>query len=393
MSVREPQAIRLELGAAVDDLSERYAETWPGSGKRVPKVIALFGPNASGKSTVLRTLQYLAWFVRESFQFGAGSSLPFESFWDDAAYNAPIRIAIEFAGPEAFDGKADSAVWCKYRYELCLQLLDERRTVLSESLFFWPSRAKRLVRMFERGPTGDVIAGPEFRLSGHKSVLKKILRDNASVISTLAQLDHPPSRALQEAASKFVSNIFMEKVQINENLMLQFYQANPTLLEAVNRDLRRIDLGIRSMIIDQDSHGPVATFRHDGLSREVPLVLESHGTRQFLQIYPYLMQALQCGGTAVIDELDLAIHPRVLPEILRWFYSEERNPYNAQLWMTCQNASLLENLAKDEIYFCDKSSTGATSIYGLKDIQGVRRLENFYRKYMGGAYGAVPTIG
>jgi len=260
-------------------------------------------------------------------------------------------------------------------------------------LHFWPSRAKRRVRLFERDATGDVAAAQEFELASHRAVLKKILRDNASVIATLAQLDHPPSLALRQAAGKFSSNIFMEKLPINEIAMLQYYQANPIMLASVNIDLASIDLGIRSMSIVQGSNGPVATFQHEGLSRDVPLLLESHGTRQFLQIYPYLAHVLQFGGVAVIDELDLAIHPRVLPEILRWFYSPERNPKSAQLWMTCQNASLLETLTKEEIYFCEKDSTGGTSIYALKDIQGVRRVDNFYRKYMGGTYGAVPTIG
>lgn len=393
MSIRDAQTVHLDVGAAVDDFPERYAETWPRSGRRVPKVVAFFGANASGKSTVLRSLQYLAWFVRDSFQFGAGNSLPFEPFWDGDSGQTPIRLAVEFAGPESFNPNEGEAARCRYRYELYLHMIEGRRTVLSESLFFWPSRAKRLVRLFERGSSGNVAAGQEFELAGHRSVLKKILRDNASVISTLAQLDHHPSLALQQAASRFFSNIFMEKLQVDETRMLQFYQANPPLLESLNRDLPRIDLGIRSMAIASGSAGPFATFVHQGLAREVPLILESHGTRQFLQIYPYVMQALQYGGIAVIDELDLAIHPSVLPEILRWFYSASRNPYNAQLWMTCQNAALLEDLVKEEIYFCEKDATGATSVYGLKDIQGVRRVDNFYRKYMGGAYGAVPTIG
>ncbi|CAM3400566.1 ATPase AAA-type core domain-containing protein [Bordetella sputigena] len=393
MSIRDAQSVQLDVGAAVSDFPERYAETWPGSGRRVPKVVAFFGPNAAGKSTVLRSLQYLVWFVRDSFQFGAGNSLPFEPFWEETSQQMPIRLAVEFAGPESFDDAELAKAQCRYRYELRLQSRDGRRTVLSESLFFWPSRAKRLVRLFERDDSGGVAAGPEFGLSGHKSVLKKILRDNASVVSTLAQLDHAPSLALKQAAQKVFSNIFMEKVQLNESVMLQFYQANPDLLDALNRDLPRIDLGIRSMLIGQGHSGPVATFQHEGLSREVPLVLESHGTRRFLQIYPFLMQALHSGGIAVVDELDLAIHPTVLPEILRWFYSEERNPLHAQLWMTCQNAAVLEDLSKEEIYFCDKDADGATSVYGLKDIQGVRRMDNFYRKYMGGTYGAVPTIG
>ena len=83
----------------------------------------------------------------------------------------------------------------------------------------------------------------------------------------------------------------------------------------------------------------------------------------------------------------------MLPEILRWFHDRERNPRNAQLWMSCHNASLLENLTKEEVFFCQKDGKGRTQVYGLGDIEAVRRTDNYYRKYMGGAYGALPQIG
>ncbi len=83
----------------------------------------------------------------------------------------------------------------------------------------------------------------------------------------------------------------------------------------------------------------------------------------------------------------------VLPEIIRWFHDTARNPRNAQLWMTCQNASLLEELVKEEVFFCEKDSRGRTTVYGLQDVQAVRRNDNYYRKYLGGVYGAVPHLG
>ena len=139
--------------------------------------------------------------------------------------------------------------------------------------------------------------------------------------------------------------------------------------------------------------GPLAVFTHQGLAFPMPLIYESHGTRQFIKLYPFLLNALESGGIAVIDELDSAIHPLVLPEILRWFRDPTRNPHNGQLWMTCHNASLLEDLSKEEVLFCDKDEYGRTEVYGLSDIRSVRRGENYYRKYLGGSYGAVPQIG
>jgi hypothetical protein len=185
----------------------------------------------------------------------------------------------------------------------------------------------------------------------------------------------------------------MEKVDFAEDGIVRFYAEHPELVEALNREIERIDLGIKGMSIGSASNGPVARFEHEGLDRLMPMQLESHGTRQFIRIFPTLFQALTTGGVAVIDELDLAIHPIVLPEILRWFYDPVRNQQNAQLWMSCHNASLLDELIKEEVYFCEKDSRGRTRLYGLQDIQSVRRNDNFYQKYLGGVYGAVPQLG
>ncbi len=125
----------------------------------------------------------------------------------------------------------------------------------------------------------------------------------------------------------------------------------------------------------------------------MPWFLESQGTRSFIRIFPLVLLALQQGGVAIIDELDQSIHPLILPEIIRWFYDPERNPHNAQLWMSCHSASLLDDLTKEEVVFCDKDNFGRTSVYSLMDVGAVRRTDNLYKKYLGGAYGAVPQVG
>ena len=123
------------------------------------------------------------------------------------------------------------------------------------------------------------------------------------------------------------------------------------------------------------------------------LMYESHGTRQFLKLFPLISDALTTGTIAIIDEIDAAIHPMLLPEIVNWFHNPDRNPHNAQLWMSCHNVSLLEELSKEEVVFCEKDWQGRTEIFALSDIRGVRRDENYYKKYLGGVFGAVPRFG
>jgi len=63
------------------------------------------------------------------------------------------------------------------------------------------------------------------------------------------------------------------------------------------------------------------------------------------------------------------------------------------LWFTCQNTYLLNELAKEQILFCEKDSKGRTAAFSLRDIKSVRRVDNYAKKYLGGAYGAVPHVG
>jgi hypothetical protein len=220
----------------------------------------------------------------------------------------------------------------------------------------WPAAGGQAIRIFERDGQGEIRFGKSFVLSGYRQVLSKV-RANASLIATLAQFDHGPSLLLPRMAASIITNIFIEKVDLAESKVLRSYADNPQMVEALNRDIERIDLGIKAMSIESSSGGPVARFEHEGLPSPMPIQLESHGTRQFIRIFPLIVQALNVGGVAIIDKLDLAIHPTVLPEILRWFYEPKRNPLNPQLWMSCHNASLRDDLVKEEIYFCERTFT------------------------------------
>jgi len=389
-SIRDPQVVDLRVAANAPDVPGRFAPLWKGSRERAPKVVAIFGPNASGKSTVLRALSFIAWFVRESFSVSPGSRLPFEKFNNRASSQANTRLAVSLAGlADPADERVD-APQCRYHYEV---VISGGHEVVSEAMHYWPTETGRRVRLFARDEAGKVTAASAFGLSGYRQALEKVLRPNASVIATLAQLKHPFATSLWEAASLVMSNILIERADGVEDQMVRFYADSPALVESLNREIERIDLGIRAMKLEMGPSGPIALFAHEGHDGLMPLILESHGTRTFLKLYPFLLRALETGGIAVMDELDTAIHPLVLPEILRWFYDPVRNPHGAQLWMTCHNASLLEDLVKEEVLFCAKTYDGRSEIYSLGDIQAVRRDDNYYRKYLGGSYGAVPQIG
>lgn len=390
-AVRDAQVLDLRAASNAPTDHGRLAALWPKSTERAPKVVALFGANASGKSTILRALSFIAWFVRDSFSIAPNALLPFERFNSVESGLRPTRLSITLAGVNPTDWLLDSV---RYRYEVTIGRSQDRGDyIIAESLHYWAHDTGRKVRLFERNDAGEVKAGPDFGLGGFGQALGKVLRPNASVISTLAQLKHGFATTVWESARNVFSNILIERGSTVEHEMVQFYAQNPSMVDNLNREIERVDLGIKAMRVEQGANGPVLLFTHEGHDGPVPLALESHGTKQFLWVYPFIARALETGGIALLDELDAAIHPLLLPEILRWFYDPIRNPHDAQLWMTCHNASLLEDLSKEEAFFTSKDASGRTEVYGLADVQAVRRDDNYYRKYLSGTYGAVPRVG
>ena len=392
-SIRERQMLDLRASAHAPGNTDRLADCWRASDERAPKVVAVFGANGSGKSNLLRALSFAAWFIQSSFAFALGNRLPIEPFNDHSCFRKPTRLKFWLSGSEAIAAvDQDDMAECPYTYELAIDNANNQR-VISEGIFYWPSSTGRRTRLVERFEDGTIKAARVFGLSGYKRALENVLRSNASVISTLAQFNHPVAAAIARSANTVCTNILAEKVEIDDGVVLGEYAHRPDIVENLNQEISRIDVGVRALEVVSSKNGPRLSFRHEGLANPMPFALESHGTQQFIKLFPLISRALMAGSIAIIDELDAAVHSMLLPEIIRWFHDPERNPHNAQLWTSCHNVSLLEELSKEEIVFCEKDWSGKTELYALSDVKGVRRDDNFYRKYLGGVFGAVPRFG
>jgi len=381
------------------DSPERFAPIFAGSDLRAPKVVAVYGANGSGKSTVLKALAMLVWFVKDSFQ-NTAPGIPFQRFNDEWSANRPVRLAIEFGYVTVLSEKAvakaaegHAVPQGVYRYELELGTKDGIvQTVNKEVLRQKRDGRGKWRRVFERNAGNKLLGSNVFPLSGYAKIIDKI-RDNASVVATLALFEHEPSQVLVSAASGILGNILISKTNPSDSDVFRYLADNPSVVSELNRELQRIDVGIQNMGIIHTPNGPAPVFKHEGLFKDMHWNLESHGTQSFIRMVPWLLRSLSRGGTAIIDELDLSIHPLILPEILRWYYDSVRNAHDAQLWMTCHSASLMGDLMKEEIVLCQKDRQGRSEIFALSDVKSIRRNDNLYKKYLGGVYGAVPHIG
>lgn len=398
-SIRDPQIIDLRVGDGVPHEPERFVPIFEGSSERVPRVVALFGPNASGKSNLLRVPSFIAWFWLLSFQQESDAPFPFERFNSSESHDQPTRLAMEWGGSLdlTVHGSPTPHRVGTWRYELVIDGPRGAAGVVKEALRQRPSGKGKWVRVFERELTNDsatrVLSSSEFDLGGLGRIVETV-RDTASLISTLSHIDHIPSLCLRQMAGNIGSNIIQQRSEFTDVELFALLLGSKEILSALNRDISRVDLGIRRLRTEMTPTGPIVLFEHSGMSEPMAWPSESHGTQRFIKIFPWIYHALNRGGLAVIDEIDISIHPLVLPEIVGWFHDPERNRKpHGQLLTSCHAVSLMEELRKEQVLLCEKDSSGQTRIFGLQDIHGVRRSDNHYRKYMSGIYGAVPRVG
>jgi len=396
-SIRDPQVLDLSIDSKVPDPEGRFATVFDGADVRVPKVIALYGANASGKTTVLRALEFIVAMIRDSVT--RTGFIGCERFNDRESCDRPIRLAIELGGivnltPDvmrraAAGEKVEKGV---YRYELEIEVSEGMpRRIVAEALRQKPNGQGKWQRVYERDAEGRVKDSKSFSLSGFQHLVKT-LAGNHTVLSSFAKFQHPAAQLFVATARR--AFFLIEPVHsFGDRDVMEYLKSHPNVVSRLTDELSRIDVGVEGLSFQLSPNGHDLMFKHAGLQAEMPWLLESHGTRAFIKMFPFIMSALDTGGVVAIDEMDAAIHPVVLPELVRWFYDKHRrNKFDAQLWLSCHSASLLDDLNKEEIVVCEKNRQGRTHLHSLMDVK-VRRDENHYRKYLSGAYGGVPHIG
>ncbi len=322
-----------------------------------------------------------------------------ERFNDEESANRPMRFAIELGGVMNWTQEVLQRVKAGepteqgvYRYELEIDVEKGVGTrILSEALRQKPNGHGKWQRVFERDANGAVKDSKSFSLSGFQHLVKT-LASNHTVLSSFAKFQHPTARIFVENTRNVIFAV--EPAHSHpDKPVIDYLKTQPHMVQRLNSELSRIDVGVEGLRWQDGTDGPVLLFKHSGLAAEMPWMLESHGTRAFIKMFPWLVSVLDQGGLVAIDEMDASIHSLVLPELLRWFYDKEtRNRFDAQLWLSCHSASLLDELQKEEIVICEKDRQGRTRLFSLMDVK-VRRDENHYRKYLGGAYGGVPLLG
>ena len=117
---------------------------------------------------------------------------------------------------------------------------------------------------------------------------------------------------------------------------------------------------------------------------------ESDGTRALFAFAGPWLDVLENERILVVDELDTSLHPLLVHHLVKRLHHEGTK---AQLIFTTHDTTLLSQklLRRDQVWFMEKDEKSATRLYPLSDFSP-RDNEAIERGYLNGRYGGIPFL-
>lgn len=381
------------------------------NGYRANNLIAIYGANASGKTSLFKAMTVAINMIRNSNLMQVNqpifSVVPFK--FDKKTVNEPSEFEFIFI--------ADDGNQYVYGFSANIERITE------EYLYQYKTQKPTLI--FER-------KGEEYEFKAHKSALEPIVRFNtpnklflATATNWNTESTMIPYKWLSEKMITFTDAQSLTNFSLNmykgENKE-EYIGFTERLLQAADINISKISVNVKKTKIEMPLGMPVPQLMvngqpipsitaqeveqievrtehvigEDGESTTYALEMaeESLGTNQLFIMGPFLKEALEKGMTVIIDEIDKSLHTFIVKYLINMFRDESINRSGAQLIFTTHDTALLSlsTFRRDQIYFTEKDNkTGASDLYSL-DEMSVRKTDNIEKGYLLGRYGAIPYI-
>jgi AAA15 family ATPase/GTPase len=405
-SFRGTQVFSMVAGTYPDHLeTNTFDPRLPGF-DRLLRTSAVYGPNAAGKTNLLRVLQFIQSLVLNSAASTPATAPPYSPFkFSKATRSKPSEFQITFVQ----DG-------VRYEYGFAMDATRIREEWLME--YVNPRGRAIFTRLFDDKKNEYTWKFSSF-LKGQRSVWSAATRPNALFLSTAIQLNSKQLLPVFEWFQKRLVVIVGPQV-LNQSLTFQLFD-QPEGKKQLLPFLREADLGITDVEVRREAvpSAPGKILIMDGSSiieqrpgvsqpnllkvtlshgvgkEDVALELseESAGTQELFKNAGAWLNVFRNGEVLVIDEIDKSLHPLLTRFLIQRFHSSKLNPQNAQLIFSTHNTYLLDQdlLRRDQIWFVEKDVHGASRLYPLTDFKP-RNDEALERGYLRGRYGALPVL-
>ncbi|MBE2289948.1 MAG: ATP-binding protein [Chitinophagaceae bacterium] len=374
------------------------------SGQRLLKTVGVYGANASGKSNLLKGLQFFKRLIVSSLENETAFSNWFQpnkqvdSHSDHLGYFQIILLLNER----------------KYRYGFTLT----NDGIAAEWLY---GTAEKNETFYFQRVLNEVKVNNEYFPEGVNIPYETKLRRDALFLTFCSSYNGDISGLIRDYfVDKLKLDIGYDYNNLETNLLVMS-GAKQTVLDWLNEaSLAYSDINVKkaSSLTKFDLKGNIVSHNNLNASIEMGQVKlnknvynkegqvvnqitmdleqdESEGTQKYYSYIGQFFNKFINGGLFISDEIDSNFHPALLRKIIGMFNNPKINKANAQLLFTSHDTNLMspEIMRRDQFYFTEKSPTDATVLYSLADLKGIRNNADFAKQYLAGYYGALPVLG
>lgn len=379
-------------------------------GEKLPnllKVAAIYGPNASGKSSLLKAID----FVRDVYT--KSHHRPDKKFTADH-FRFDVNLKEK---PSNFEYHF---IQKGMRYQYLVSANQDR--IVLEELTAFPRGKEEL--LFKRELINDKETY-EFghTLEGGKQVheaWRKTTSPRSLYLAQAAQNSSEDMTQLRIPFSWFDDSLLV----IDQNRLQMWSRASrkilaviPDTAESLSNFLADVDIPISSISITarDESHEDVlnktlvdaedldefdketkTTLSHKSALGEADFDFkeESEGTRNLIGFWlPWATLAIRGNKkddnlTLIIDELDSSLHPQIVANIIK---RHIKFTHQSQLIFTTHDTHLMKSkiLRRDQFWITERDKNAATRLFSIYDFEG-REGEDLERRYFAGRYRGLP---
>ena len=364
-------------------------------GVKVLKTVAIYGANASGKSSIIKAIRACVSMIYNSHNHNENTVFPFVPF-KFGGMDKPSTFFIRFL----MEG-------IEYEYSFTLTQTE----IIKESLYYYPNGRRSMVFTRDEGK------GPEKRdIYEFKSVIRRPM----DVVANTSQKTLFISRASQ-MDREIAQKVFR---YFNEQFILNFFNYNPIALKKMLEDnhdqlLQVLHIADSDIVNISSRHElrPYTTAVFDPQNnnnilsvddiqkpqliittyhRSNPDVAfdfnteESDGTQRLFFMMLTILDIVKNNKILLVDEIEASLHTKLVEYIISLF----NNSNCAQLIYTTHNTYLLNDnkIRKDQVYFTNKRADGSTDLYSLFDYKDFRDGMDIEKAYLQGRFDAIPYI-
>ena len=370
------------------------------NGMKLLKTVGVYGANASGKSNIIKALEFFCDAISdlpspESRLSKLAQPFLYKKEWEDTETFFQIVIIVEEK---------------KYRYGFTVKKNpaainnpNASREIITSEWLFGPKNTNQ-VKYFSR----KNLEVDKSNLPGNENIAP-LEYEHTLFLTHAASYNKDICAKLRQSISGFITSKFSAHVDFYRFHSIRHID-NLDLKSRFLEFLRSFGLNYSDIYfkVDEDTSSK-NTFPLEKLfltksacyDESVNVILnmqenESDGTKKLFDIAGLILYAfnIKVSGLIILDEVDSNFHPSLLIRLISYFNDPEVNKSNAQLLYTSHDTNLMNPslMRRDQFYFAEKDQNEGTRLYSLADLKGIRNDADFAKQYLAGFYGGVPIL-